>query len=672
MPRSIDGRMYFDLGAVNKAGLLTQSEMGTSGLDASLQTVRKGIEALNPAAVVMVGIAFGVNEQEQTIGDILVTEQLRPYDLQRVGTHDGALQIRPRGDKPHASPWLVNHLKSADLKWEGAKVRFGTVLSGEKLVDNEDFRDQLRALEPEAIGGEMEGAGLYVACQDKKVDWILVKAICDWADGQKAQDKDERQQSAAHNSAAFLLHALRFAPIDWSNRRGEAAQPSGAIQASVGGDLSAHHIIGRDLISHETHYHLGLSTIGEPASVRSSLPPQPYFFGRESELAVIPDAISPEARTWGALIDGPGGIGKTALAIRAGHLARAEDFPLKIFLSAKVRELSPAGVHSLEDFMLPNYIALLTELARELGEGHIAKVNPNERANTVRRALAGKRALIVIDNVETFPEAERVRLYQFLSLLPVCCKAIVTSRRRDDIDARVIRLDRLQRTDALDLMAELARDNRHLRATSEQERGDLYEITNGNPLLIRWMMGQLGRAASRCRTVTDAYTFLKSAPAENDPLEYIFGDLLDTFTASETAVLAALAHFTQPAKAKWIADVASIAEPVARTALEDLTDRALLISDPESQEFSLPPLATTFLRRKRPEIITETGGRLTDRVYAMVLEYGNARHERFPALESPMANDSRRPAVVGAGRERPLAERALCACRVHALLWPVG
>ena len=68
-------------------------------------------------------------------------------------------------------------------------LSFGTILSGAKLVDSMDFRQQLRALEPEAIGGEMEGAGLYVACHDLKVDWILVKAICDFADGQKSRNK---------------------------------------------------------------------------------------------------------------------------------------------------------------------------------------------------------------------------------------------------------------------------------------------------------------------------------------------------------------------------------------------------------------------------------------------------------------------------------------------------
>jgi hypothetical protein len=132
-PLSIEDRIYFDLGNVNNARVfLTQSEMGSGGLGASLLTVRKGIE-------------------------------------------------------------------------------------------------------PEAIGGEMEGAGLYVACQDKKVDWILVKGICDWADGEKGQDKESRQKTAASNAAAFVVHTLEFVSIDWRQRRGkEFLQPeeSGGIKDS--------------------------------------------------------------------------------------------------------------------------------------------------------------------------------------------------------------------------------------------------------------------------------------------------------------------------------------------------------------------------------------------------------------------------------------------------------
>jgi tetratricopeptide (TPR) repeat protein len=365
----------------------------------------------------------------------------------------------------------------------------------------------------------------------------------------------------------------------------------------------------------------------------STLPTQPHFFGRDKELAIIADAIAPEARTWGALIDGPGGIGKTALAIRAGHLASEAQFEYKLFLSAKVRELTPQGEQPLEDFMLPNYMALLVELASALGEEGITRIDPNERAKAVQRALADKRALIIIDNLETLEEKERVRVFQFLGRLPTTCKAIVTSRRRADVDARAVRLDRLALKDALDLMAALAQNNRHLARATERERQDLYEITNGNPLLIKWTAGQLGRG--RCRTVAEACTFLKSAPSGNDPLEFIMGDLLDTFTESETVVLAALTHFTQPAQVKWIADLAGLAERAAQTALEDLADRALLTADPEGKLFILPPLAAHFIRNRRPEAVAQTVNRLTDRAYALALENGGDHSfERFPALEA--------------------------------------
>jgi tetratricopeptide (TPR) repeat protein len=255
-----------------------------------------------------------------------------------------------------------------------------------------------------------------------------------------------------------------------------------------------------------------------------------------------------------------------------------------------VRELTPAGEQPLEDFMLPNYMALLSELARELGEDQVAKIPENERANAVRRLLTTKHALLLIDNLET--------------------------------------------QDALALLAELAKTNRHLAAAGEAGWQTLYEITTGNPLLLRWTVGQLGRRGSQCRTVAEACDYVQHAPPGNDPLDYIFGDLLDTFTPSETAVLAALTHFTQPAQVQWIADVAQLAASQAQTALEDLADRALLVGDPAAQAFILPPLTAQFLRAKRPEAVAQSGDRLADRAYALALEHGYQEYDRFPTLEA--------------------------------------
>ncbi len=87
------------------------------------------------------------------------------------------------------------------------------LLTGEKLVDNVDYRNQLVKFGSEAEGGEMEGAGLYVSSYDKKVDWIVIKAICDWADGTKGVDKTTRQKLAAKNAAEFLVESLKYAPL---------------------------------------------------------------------------------------------------------------------------------------------------------------------------------------------------------------------------------------------------------------------------------------------------------------------------------------------------------------------------------------------------------------------------------------------------------------------------
>jgi tetratricopeptide (TPR) repeat protein len=415
-------------------------------------------------------------------------------------------------------------------------------------------------------------------------------------------------------------------------RKAEEAVHQTEIKVSVGGNFSGNLFVG-DQNSASANGQLPFTNHQVPVS---TLPTQPYFFGRAEELKIIASALSPDSRTWGALIDGPGGIGKTALAIKAAHEAPDELFHRKIFITAKIRELNADGEAKLTDFTRPTYLAMLDELGKELGADGLEKLAPDDRPNELRLALANKKALIIFDNLETLPEDERTRLFQFLSRLPEGNKAIVTSRRRSDVDARIVRLDRLARDEALQLIAELAAKYPRLARASQKEREDLYEITQGNPLFIRWIAGQLGREGSQCRTIAEAYAFIGEAPAKhNDPLEYIFGDLLETFTADETKVLAALTYFSLPAKLKWIADMTDLPVRAAETALEDLTDRSILTSDLPAQTYILPPLTAKFIRTRRPEAVTQTGDALTQRAYALALQYGGqTKFDGFPTLDA--------------------------------------
>ena len=172
------------------------------------QAVDKAIR-LDPGAVIAIGIAFGVDEEKQKLGEILLSKQIQQYEPQRAGE-----KIVLRGDKAHAASRLIHHFDSfTQIEWKGVKVHTGLLLSGEKLIDNKKYRDQLVELQVGAIGGEMEGSGLYVSSHEHKVDWIVIKAICDWADGRKGVQKERRQKRAAKNAAEFLVGALTYAPL---------------------------------------------------------------------------------------------------------------------------------------------------------------------------------------------------------------------------------------------------------------------------------------------------------------------------------------------------------------------------------------------------------------------------------------------------------------------------
>jgi WD40 repeat protein/nucleoside phosphorylase len=207
----IGDNTYYDLGMLDGVRIvMVQSGMGIGGPCGTLLIVEEAIRALTPSASIMVGIAFGFDDHRQHIGDILVSQQLLGYELQKIATsHVGEIENIPRRNRPEASMRLLDRFRSGVLDWHGPTVEMGLICSGDKLIDNVTFRDQLLKFAPEAIGGEMEGIGLYSAAQRKKVDWIVVKAICDWADGNKKEDKETLQRLAAENAARFTLHVIK-------------------------------------------------------------------------------------------------------------------------------------------------------------------------------------------------------------------------------------------------------------------------------------------------------------------------------------------------------------------------------------------------------------------------------------------------------------------------------
>lgn len=237
----VDNRPYVDLGLLGEARVfLIRCEMGAVGGGASLLTIDTAIRSLSPCNVIMVGIAFGLRPESHQVGDVLVASKLMFYDTQRIGTAaDGSSHLRARGERVSTSTDLLARCRDARSSWKRVPVHVGLMLSGEKLVDNLGYREQLHQLEPDAIGGEMEGAGLYAAARHHNVDWILVKAIADWADGRKAAGEAGHQELAARNAVAFVLHVIVQGGWKIAPRQPSPLVASQNAQASQGTTLEA-------------------------------------------------------------------------------------------------------------------------------------------------------------------------------------------------------------------------------------------------------------------------------------------------------------------------------------------------------------------------------------------------------------------------------------------------
>lgn len=190
------------------------NEMGAIGRNASILTTSHAIGTWSPTVLLMVGIAFGADITKQKIGDVLVAERILPYEPQKLGVKETIT----RGKEGPASSLLVDRFKAVngwDFKFVDGRtpaIETGLILSGEKLIDDPAFKEKLMAAYPEAKGGEMEGAGIYAACDQHSIDWILVKGICDFADGNKSENKKENQRMAI-NSAVALCEQVFNSPL---------------------------------------------------------------------------------------------------------------------------------------------------------------------------------------------------------------------------------------------------------------------------------------------------------------------------------------------------------------------------------------------------------------------------------------------------------------------------
>lgn len=330
---------------------------------------------------------------------------------------------------------------------------------------------------------------------------------------------------------------------------------------------------------------LGSPPGSSAATVPSQLPRSaPDFVGRDDEVDALTSGMSAE-RPWArvAVVSGPGGTGKTTLALRVGHALRGiyPDGQLFAELRGSSSPARPADV--LGDF--------LTALG--LGAADVP-ADVDDRAALFRSVCAGKRLLVVLDDAH---EATHIT-----SLLPGVegCGALVTSRPPLGVVSADVHVDlgELGEGEARSLLAAIAGP---ARIDTEPDAVDaVVQACQGLPLALRIAGGRLASRPSW--NVADLARRLRGE-SRLDVLEIGELSIRATITASLQALsrsdaerftlLAAMPGSTADVEAAAVAWGASEVE--ARGCLERLVD-ARLVDSGAPDEYRWHDLVDDYVR----------------------------------------------------------------------------
>lgn len=232
---------------------------------------------------------------------------------------------------------------------------------------------------------------------------------------------------------------------------------------------------GRGAASHQRHRGPHSPWLG---LVPAMLPMDPVgFVGRRSELADVLEVLRGSRSGYRAVVlTGEAGAGKTALAVRAGHICRDDFWQGQLYIDLR-RE--GGGAKSPLEVLGCFLRALIPERGADLPE------TLDERLQLYRSALSRRRVLVVLDNVV---DARQVR--PLLASGPGCRTLITGRRSLASLEGvRGVRVGRLEAAEARELVVAAIGG-----ARLDAEPGPvvrLLELCDGNPLALRFCAARL-------------------------------------------------------------------------------------------------------------------------------------------------------------------------------------
>ncbi|BAY20223.1 ECF subfamily RNA polymerase sigma-24 factor (plasmid) [Anabaenopsis circularis NIES-21] len=303
------------------------------------------------------------------------------------------------------------------------------------------------------------------------------------------------------------------------------------------------------------------------------------FIGRKEELHRFLRYLSDEHVNPVIVVDGIGGVGKTAFVLEAAYSclearnnrksSKIPKFDAIIFVSAKENYLSPIGIvkrlesqRTLKD--------IYKAISITLNDPCINQVSDEAQFERVKQSLSKQKTLLILDNFETLEEEEKSKVLSFLYDLPRSVKSVITTREQRVIHVS-IRLDDLLEEDSLALIKQQIKEKSI--TLTEQETQMLARNCKGIPLVIIYAIGRLANSVSLENVLEELNT------ANNNLAHFLFKKSVDELKCQPAyKVLMSLAIFRKAPLLSSLAEVAGFTTEPKQvvTALEKLQQLSLV------------------------------------------------------------------------------------------------
>jgi NB-ARC domain len=377
-------------------------------------------------------------------------------------------------------------------------------------------------------------------------------------------------------------------------------------------------------------------------SILCNLPKVAYqkFIGRETEIKLLSEYISPQYRQHIIVIDGDPGIGKTALALKVAHRCyqpqlsyfkppHTSDFKAIVFISLKNNKIFPKYFTSLSgsSFNNINLLLILRTIADTLQVPELNQFHRNNKLDIIYTALAKQATLLIVDGINDIGSNESNKIFEFLNDLPTSTKVIITTRQKA-LSYSHVSLEPLSKKDSNKFILEQVKDKNISIPVADVEK--ITDVARGVPIALIYAAG----------LYTNEYIFDTVAnSSDTDPGEICFKYLIKSLDSSLAYhLLLLLSFFPSKVSKSILLSITELGNSLDGI-LEELIKISLvsksLVKTGETYYSILPitreytSMAIEHLHSKQSRLLLAARSRWVDWYKAFVQDYGKNSNEEY-------------------------------------------